>query len=231
VARVCSFRTFVTLIRRVQAASPPAPRTATGHPTLSNLHPRPSPDPSRTTTECTATRLRRAPKQTCVPRRRVLPLGMTKPTFVRELFRGRPTELDLGLAREIIEAIMNGYSLSNVCDTDRDMPTPGTFLSWTRQDEGLRKLYEEALEVRNDVLVEELLAASDHPDAVRGRLQVDARKWIAERLAPGKYAPRSMTTTKPEELSASASWADDVRRRVEKMADEAVKRAARDAAA
>jgi hypothetical protein len=135
-----------------------------------------------------------------------------------EEYRQRPRELDFKLADIIIERIANGEMLTEICD-DRDYPLPATFLRWLREDPNLQSLYNEALELRTELLVEGMVEVADSHDSKRAKNQLDARRFHAERLMPGKYGPRAFTAeVKPGEDEGGIDYGAEVRRKLASMA-------------
>lgn len=128
-------------------------------------------------------------------------------------FRQRPRDYDPALADRIVEQVANGQDLFSLCLSDRDLPLPATFLRWVERDELLRADYEQARRIRTDLLVEDILRVSDSRDSRRSRVQLDARKFHAERLAPEKYGPRP-TGPEPDQKSTADAGAE-LRRRLD----------------
>ena len=134
-------------------------------------------------------------------------------------YRNRPRDFDPGLAETITERIANGEQLTAICAHDRDMPAPATFLRWVRDDPHLASAYEEALAMRCDVLVEEMLELSSGEDPRTARVEVDARRFVVERLMPEKYGPRTYATLRERtDDHAGVDHAAEVRRRLAEMA-------------
>jgi hypothetical protein len=120
---------------------------------------------------------------------------------------GRPSEYSDKIAERLCDALSNGASLRKACAT-KGMPAPATVYRWLRGNREFREQYARAREMQADRLFDEILEIADntHGDVVeikqedgssvvranhanvhRARLQVDARKWIAAKLAPRKY--------------------------------------------
>ena len=108
----------------------------------------------------------------------------------------------------ICERLANGESLRWICK-DAALPGLTTVMKWLLQNESFVKQYARAREIQADVLAEEIVDISNTPqegvktiikttgiEEHRGdmiehrRLQVDARKWYASKLAPKKYGDR-----------------------------------------
>ena len=94
----------------------------------------------------------------------------------------------------ICDRIGNGESLRRVCRDD-GYPAAGTVCRWLAEDEGgkLREQYARARDSQADVYADEITDIADMA-SVEGvqvaRLQIDARKWLAGKLAPKKYGER-----------------------------------------
>jgi hypothetical protein len=123
---------------------------------------------------------------------------------------GRPSLYSQELIDTICERIACGESLRSIC-LDDDMPHISNVIRWLAKPENeiFRVQYAHAREVQADTLVDEIIYISDHPqegtktketitgiEITRGdmiehrRLQVDARKWFASKVAPKKYGER-----------------------------------------
>lgn len=107
----------------------------------------------------------------------------------------------------ICERMIEGESLRAICSDD-DMPAASTVFRWLGDDEGFREQYARAREAQADAIFDEILeiaddgrndyveklrqdggkdTAFDAEHVQRSRLRVDARKWVASKLAPKKY--------------------------------------------
>jgi hypothetical protein len=106
----------------------------------------------------------------------------------------------------ILDRIANGESLNKICSTD-DMPTRKCFFDWVAKDPTIRDRYDIAISMRADHMAEEILdiaddgrndtytddegeVRTDHDVIARSRLRVDARKWLASKMAPKKYGDK-----------------------------------------
>lgn len=99
------------------------------------------------------------------------------------------------------------------------MPLPATFLRWMREDSQLEAEFTQALSVRNDILVEEIVELSSGSDPKQSRVEVDARRFVVERTSPEKYGLRSYQHQRSRDDDApGVDYAADVRRRIEQMA-------------
>jgi hypothetical protein len=115
---------------------------------------------------------------------------------------------DQAVADEICERLAKGESLRKICGSDRDDFIPGrtTVLKWLCENEAFASQYARAREAQADFYVEEIVAIADgeglsiaigdeapatYPtDHNRDRLRIDARKWVASKLAPKKYGDK-----------------------------------------
>jgi hypothetical protein len=133
-------------------------------------------------------------------------------------YRQKPKEFDPALAEAIVERVANGETLGELCK-DRDMPLPATFLRWVAQDPHLSEQWEEALTLRTELAVDEMLMVANDYDSKRARNRLDARKFHAERMMPGKYGPRAYVSTvaKTEDTAGGIDWGADVRRKLDAM--------------
>lgn len=97
------------------------------------------------------------------------------------------------LAEKICTAIASGLSLRVICER-RMMPARRTVRGWLAEHPDFARSYFAARAIQADHLVDEILTiadsvrSSDSNAAVQAaKLAVDARKWIAAKMAPGTY--------------------------------------------
>lgn len=126
-------------------------------------------------------------------------------TRVRTRGERKPyTRLTDDLIDNIID-LLHTNSLADICRLP-GMPERTTFMRRLAADADLQKRYSAAIEVRADVLVDEIIQIADDTsqDTVmtengpkansewiqRSRLRVDARKWAAAKMAPKKYGDK-----------------------------------------
>jgi hypothetical protein len=118
---------------------------------------------------------------------------------------GRPSSFTREIADEICERLAEGESLRSICRSD-GMPVQATVFRWLSIDEAFLKQYARAREAQADRLADEILDIADdsshdtesteHGDRpnnewiARSRLRVDARKWLASKMAPKKYGDK-----------------------------------------
>jgi hypothetical protein len=122
---------------------------------------------------------------------------------------GRPSSYTPALADLICERLANGESLRAIC-TDAGMPAKSTVFKWLCENKAFSDQYARARETQADSLFDDILTIADTPvvgekrktlpdgkvevstgDMIEHRrLQVDARKWMAGKLAPKKYGEK-----------------------------------------
>ena len=120
---------------------------------------------------------------------------------------------------EIIEAIANGQSLSSILRQE-GFPSYSWCKIQLRQNEVLRRAYDQAIEDRADRLAEELIELADQsiPAGLDGpaasawvqqlRLKVDVRKWAASKLGHRVYGERLDVSVNHEKISIIQALAD-----------------------
>ena len=122
---------------------------------------------------------------------------------------GRPSLYTIELTNEICARMASGRSLNTIVKDD-DMPGMTTVFEWLGKYPQFAENYARAVERRTDLLAEQILEISDTPvEGIRTeetadgttkiiredmlghrRLQVDARKWLAAKMAPKKYGDK-----------------------------------------
>jgi len=123
---------------------------------------------------------------------------------------GRPSDFSPEIANEICERLAKGESLRSITGADRDdfMPGQTTVYRWLEENEEFRKQYAHARERQADHYAEEIVDIADGRDdwkptdaevaqaivrdPQRDRLRIDARKWVASKLAPKKYGDKTI---------------------------------------
>lgn len=132
-------------------------------------------------------------------------------TAARSKKLGRPTTFTQALADAICSAIVEGKSLRAICEAEA-MPDKATVLRWLADESraDFCDQYARAREAQADTLAEQMLQIADdgtndtqvddegnvridHDHIARSRLRVDARKWLASKLAPKKYGDKVTT--------------------------------------
>jgi hypothetical protein len=131
--------------------------------------------------------------------------------------KGRKSIYSPELADRICELIAtHPIGLVSLCELYPDLPSPSTIRKWIREPEKKEFLhqYEIALEMRADLIFDQLIDIADNPEYGRitttragvievtesdmiqhRRLKVDVRKWILSKLLPKKYGDSSQVQT------------------------------------
>jgi len=105
---------------------------------------------------------------------------------------GRPSKFTDTLAAEICRRLAEGESLRAICNDDK-MPGLTTVRKWlaAESNEEFRLQYARAREEQADFYADEMIEIADTTDDPnKARLQIDARKWKASKLAPKKYGDK-----------------------------------------
>lgn len=122
---------------------------------------------------------------------------------------GRPSDYAQDVADIILERIADGESLRAICADDA-MPARSTVRRWLAAHEEFRHQYTLARVEQADTLFDEILNIADdgtndwmavnrgddqrwveNGEALgRSRIRIDARKWLAGKLAPKKYGEK-----------------------------------------
>jgi hypothetical protein len=121
---------------------------------------------------------------------------------------GRPSSFTQEVADAICLKLAEGLSLRTICLAE-DMPSATSVFRWLADDSrtDFREQYARAREAQAERLAEEILTIADDGTAdwtvgergqevlnaeavARSRLRVDARKWLASKLAPKKYGEK-----------------------------------------
>ena len=141
---------------------------------------------------------------------------------------GRPSKFSQDLAEKICEQIAHGKSLRAICAED-DMPSTSTVCKWLNENQDFSEQYARARGRQADHYFEEIVEIADSVEAdsaavAKARLQVDARKWAASKLAPKKYGEKteldvkssdgSMTPTVRLDAEEYRKIAEDVLRKI-----------------
>lgn len=133
-----------------------------------------------------------------------------KPAGAAKRKPGRPSGYSDAIADAICERLAGGESLVTICKSD-DMPNAATVFRWLSDETNkpFCERYARAREAQADTLAQEILHIANTPqegvivttkewgeeiktaDMIEHRrLQVDARKWLASKLAPKKYGDK-----------------------------------------
>jgi hypothetical protein len=123
----------------------------------------------------------------------------------------RPSTFTQEIADAICERLMAGQSLRTICK-DEDMPAASTVFRWLTLNASFSEQYARAREIQADLMFDDVLEIADDArndwmarnasedvgwtlngeHVQRSKLRVDARKWMAGKLAPKKYGERVM---------------------------------------
>ena len=125
--------------------------------------------------------------------------------------KGRPSSYSDKISEKICLLISTtSQGLASICKSE-DMPSTTTVYNWLNNDEhsNFLDMYTRAREAQADLLADQIISIADDQSndtiinestgapqmnaewVARCRLQVDARKWKASKLAPRKYGDRT----------------------------------------
>ncbi len=103
--------------------------------------------------------------------------------------KGRPSKYTDEIAAEICRQIAEGKSLVKI--TEDIGVSYQTVLNWLHDNETFLGKYARAREQQADFYADEMVTIADTTDDPnKARLQIDARKWKASKLAPKKYGDK-----------------------------------------
>ena len=108
--------------------------------------------------------------------------------------KGRPSVFTQDTADVICERIAAGESVRQISKSP-DMPAQSTIYKWLNENDVFSEQYARARETQAEIYAEEIISIADCSSEEAGavakaRLQVDARKWYASKVAPKKYGDR-----------------------------------------
>lgn len=90
----------------------------------------------------------------------------------------------------ICEGLAAGQSLRAICKGE-GMPAPSTVCLWVRENPDFAEQYARAREAQADHYADEIIEIADRAeDANLARVQIDARKWFASKVAAKKYGDK-----------------------------------------
>jgi len=132
----------------------------------------------------------------------------------------RPIEWTKDKKDKAIEVIFiemaQGKSLRQIL-INEELPSRKLFYEWVAKDSKLSDHYANVMELRSDLLFDEILEIADDNtnDTIytetgekqnsewinRSRLRVDARKWILSKMNPKKYGDKTDITTNGKEIN------------------------------
>lgn len=118
---------------------------------------------------------------------------------------GRPTDYTKDMADKICEKISGGLSLRAIC-AEPGMPARGTVYRWLIENADFQDQYARAREKQADYFAEEIIEIADSAEAEsaavsKAKLQIDARKWAASKIAPKKYGDKQEIDVKSSDGS------------------------------
>jgi len=91
--------------------------------------------------------------------------------------------------QRVIDLVLDGHSLRDA--VKKCGLTPIKFSSALRGDKGAAAAYARALEIKADLLADDIIQIADtSEDAAKARNQIDSRKWIASKLYAQRYGER-----------------------------------------
>ena len=122
---------------------------------------------------------------------------------------GRPTDYTKDMAENICEKISGGLSLRAIC-AEAGMPARGTVYRWLIENADFQDQYARAREKQADYFAEEIIEIADSAEAEsaavsKAKLQIDARKWAASKIAPKKYGDKQEIDVKSSDGSMRPS--------------------------
>jgi hypothetical protein len=120
---------------------------------------------------------------------------------------GRPCEFTDEIFTEICGRMSDGKTLRQICK-DPQMPNRATVLRWVKNDDGRKRLYEQARQACMDWYADEIIDVAwdtskdtikrkEQPDLCnhewinRSRLKVDTLKFLMAKLHPGRYGDKT----------------------------------------
>jgi hypothetical protein len=114
---------------------------------------------------------------------------------------GRPSLYSDEIADAILTRLSEGESLVQVCKSE-DMPGLRTVMRWAADNAEFGTEYARAREAQAEIMDHkiETAAASAKDDPQAARVQIDAYKWRAAKLAPKKYGDKIDVTSGGEKL-------------------------------
>lgn len=129
------------------------------------------------------------------------------------------------VADEICERLAGGESLVDICGPDRapHLPHRQTVYVWLAERPDFQRAYRRARDIQADLLFDEIVKIADARDADavgprtarRDSLRVNARRWVASKLAPHRYGDRADLAAEAEEdPAARIAYEDNVAARL-----------------
>lgn len=92
---------------------------------------------------------------------------------------------------EMVGKLANGDNLVNLCRSNKDFPSPASFLRWVDDNPEYAKRYARAAQIRADVHAEKIVdVAETENNPAKARNIIDAIKWHNEKSSPKKYGAK-----------------------------------------
>ena len=97
------------------------------------------------------------------------------------------------LVEKICNLIAEGHALHQITEME-GMPSNRVVYTWLEKHPSFAQQYARAREKQADLFAAQIVTIADTAtDANIARLQMDARKWAASKMAPKKYGDRTLT--------------------------------------
>lgn len=142
---------------------------------------------------------------------------------------GRPCGHTQALADRICQQLAEGKSLRSICK-EEGMPSQSMVYRWLEKNGEFREQYSLARTWQADTLADEILEIADESSndtyvdddgsvktnaevVARSRVRIEARKWIASKLAPKKYGDRQMIDMELKDVTPMADRMKQARER------------------
>src|SRR3954454_3708303 len=108
---------------------------------------------------------------------------------------GRPSDYSMELANDICRQLTEGKSMLEICSRP-EMPHVSNVYRWLQKHEGFRDRYVSAREQQAHTIADRAVAMALHGSTVItdpqvAKVQLDAIKWTAARLAPRVYGHKA----------------------------------------
>lgn len=121
----------------------------------------------------------------------------------------------------ICDELEKGFSLRSILRRE-NMPSSRTFFKWIDEDTNKVKQYERSVELRSELLFDEIIEIADkqgedvgedeqgnkvinHNIVQRNRLQIDARKWALSKMLPKKFGDKLDVSSLGEKINTNIS--------------------------
>lgn len=124
---------------------------------------------------------------------------------------GRPSLYSDDLAESILSRLVEGESMVQICK-DEQMPGLRTVMRWAAENDDFGTEYARAREAQAEHMDELILSAAKDAgkDPQAARVQIEAYKWRASKLAPKKFGDSS--TIRHADVNGEKLELDDVGR-------------------